>query len=135
MPSNPGQAFFDLEKVIELAHKYGIPMIVDSTVATPALMRPIAMGADIVVQSVSKTIMTSGLGIAGAVISRKNLTSKVDNPAMKADFAMYVKTLPNRDNGPNISPFNAMMALNDVRTLRSRVDLQSRSTMKGFPIP
>jgi O-acetylhomoserine/O-acetylserine sulfhydrylase-like pyridoxal-dependent enzyme len=130
MPSNPGQAFFDLKKIIDLAHKYGIPMIVDSTVATPALMRPIAMGADIVVQSVSKTIMTSGLGIAGAVISRKNLSSNVDNPDMKADFAMYAKTLPNRDNGPNISPFNAMMALNDVRTLRSRVDMQSRSTMK-----
>jgi len=129
MPSNPGQAFFDLKAIIELAHKYGIPMIVDSTVATPALMRPIALGADIVVQSVSKTISTSGFGIAGAVIARKNLVSNVDNPAMKADFAMYCKTLPNRDNGPNISPFNAIMALNDVRTLRSRVDMQSRTTM------
>lgn len=129
MPSNPGQAFFDLKKVIELAHKHGIPMIVDSTVATPALMRPIALGADIVVQSVSKTLNTSGFGIAGAVISRKNLTSNVDNPEMKADFAMYAKTLPNRDLGPNISPMNAILALNDIRTLRSRVDMQSRSTM------
>ena len=128
MPSNPGQAFFDLEKVIQLAHKYGIPMIVDSTVATPALMRPIALGADIVVQSVSKTLSTSGFGICGAVISRKNLTSNVDNPEMKADFCMYAKTLPNRDNGPNISPMNAIMAINDIRTLRSRVDMQSRST-------
>lgn len=130
MPSNPGQAFFDLKKVIDLAHKYGIPMIVDATVATPALMRPIALGADIVVQSVSKTIMTSGFGIAGAVISKKNLVSNVDNPDMKADFCMYAKTLPNRDNGPNISPMNAILALNDVRTLRSRIDLLSRSTMK-----
>lgn len=129
MPSNPGQAFFDLKKVIELAHKYGIPMIVDSTVATPALMRPIALGADIVVQSVSKTLNTSGFGIAGAVISRKNITTNVDNPEMKADFAMYTKTLPNRDLGPNISPMNAILALNDIRTLRSRVDMQSRSTM------
>lgn len=129
MPSNPGQAFFDLKAVIELAHKYGIPMIVDSTVATPALLRPIALGADIVVQSVSKSITTSGFAIAGAVIARKNLTSNVDNPAMKADFAMYVKTLPNRDNGPNISPMNAIMAINDVRTLRSRIDMQSRSTL------
>jgi len=130
MPSNPGQAFFDLRMIIELAHKHNIPMIVDSTVATPALMRPIALGADIVVQSVSKTLTTSGFGIAGAVISRKNLTSNVDNPEMKADFAMYAKTLPNRDNGPNISPMNAILALNDIRTLRSRVDMQSRSTMK-----
>lgn len=129
MPSNPGQAFFDLEKVIELAHKHGLPVIVDATVATPALMRPIALGADIVVQSVTKTLTTSGFGIGGAVISRKNLTSNVDNAEMKADFCMYAKTLPNRDNGPNISPMNAIMAINDIRTLRSRVDMQSRSTM------
>jgi len=129
LPSNPGQTFFDLKAVIDLAHKYGIPMIVDSTVASPALLRPIALGADIVVQSVSKTLSTSGFGIAGAVISRKNLTSTVDNPELKADFAPYAKTLPNRDNGPNISPMNAVMALNDIRTLRSRVDNQSRATM------
>jgi O-acetylhomoserine/O-acetylserine sulfhydrylase-like pyridoxal-dependent enzyme len=104
-------------------------MIVDSTVATPALLRPLALGADIVVQSVSKTLSTSGFGIAGAVISRKNLTAKVENPELKADFAIYAKTLPNRDNGPNISPMNAIMALNDIRTLRSRVDNQSRATM------
>ena len=129
IPSNPGQAFFDLKKVADLAHRHGIPMIVDNTVATPALMRPLAFGADIVIQSVSKTLGTSGFGIAGAVISRKNLTSNVDNPDMKADFAMYAKKLPNRDNGPNISPMNAILALNDIRTLRSRVDMQSRSTL------
>ncbi len=129
MPSNPGQAFFDLERVIELGHKHNIPVIIDSTVATPALMRPLAMGADIVVQSVSKTLMTSGFGIGGAVIARKNLTSNVDNPEMKADFCMYAKQLPNRDNGPNLSPMNAILALNDIRTLRSRIDLQSCSTM------
>jgi O-acetylhomoserine/O-acetylserine sulfhydrylase-like pyridoxal-dependent enzyme len=129
LPSNPGQTFFDLKAVIDLAHKYGIPVIVDSTVATPALLRPIALGADLVVQSVSKTLSTSGFGIAGAVISRKNLTSTVDNPELKADFALYAKTLPNRDNGPNISPMNAVMALNDIRTLRSRIDNQSRATM------
>ncbi|MBU2650224.1 MAG: aminotransferase class V-fold PLP-dependent enzyme [Bacteroidetes bacterium] len=130
MPSNPGQAFFDLEKVAQLAHEFGIPMIVDATVATPALMRPIEWGADIVVQSATKSIMTSGFGIAGAVISRKNLVSNINNEAMKADFAMYLKTLPNRDNGPNISPMNAVLGLNDIRTLRTRMDLCSRNTMK-----
>ena len=80
MPSNPGQAFFDLEKVIELAHSHGIPMIVDATVATPALLRPLALGADIVVQSISKTVTSSGFGIGGAVIARKNLVSNIDNP-------------------------------------------------------
>jgi O-acetylhomoserine/O-acetylserine sulfhydrylase-like pyridoxal-dependent enzyme len=134
MPSNPGQAFFDLARVAALAHKYGIPLIIDSTVATPALLRPIEHGADIVVQSVTKSLGTSGFGIGGAVISRKNLVSKIDNPEMKADFATYLKLLPNRDNGPNISPMNAVLALNDIRTIRMRMDHMSRSTMKvaGF---
>ncbi|MBN2174292.1 MAG: O-acetylhomoserine aminocarboxypropyltransferase/cysteine synthase [Bacteroidales bacterium] len=130
MPSNPGQAFFDLEKVIELAHQHGIPMIVDATVATPALMRPLTLGADIVVQSISKTITSGGFGIGGAVIARKNLTTNIENDEMKADFGTYIKLLPNRDNGPNISPFNAIMALNDLRTIRSKVDMFSRSTMR-----
>jgi O-acetylhomoserine/O-acetylserine sulfhydrylase-like pyridoxal-dependent enzyme len=129
MPSNPGQAFFDLQKVIDLAHERGIPMIVDATVATPALLRPLTMGADIVVQSISKTITSSGFGIGGAVIARKNIVSKVENDEMKADFGTYIKLLPNRDNGPNISPFNAIMALNDVRNLRTKVDRMSRNTM------
>ncbi|MBP6978750.1 MAG: O-acetylhomoserine aminocarboxypropyltransferase/cysteine synthase [Lentimicrobiaceae bacterium] len=130
MPSNPGQAFFDLEKVVELAHSHGIPMIVDSTVATPALLRPLTWGADIVVQSTTKTLTTSGFGISGAVIARKNLTSNLDNPAMKADFCGYLKQLPNRDNGPNLSPVNCILTLNDIRTLRSKMDLMSRNTMK-----
>jgi len=130
MPSNPSQAFFDLKKVAEIAHKYNLPLIVDATVASPALLRPLTLGADIVVQSVTKSLSTSGFGIAGAVIARKNITSNIDNDAMKADFCMYLKTLPNRDNGPNISPMNAIMALNDIRTIRSRMDLVSRNTMK-----
>lgn len=130
MPSNPGQAFFDLEEVAKLAEKYNIPLIIDSTVATPALMRPLAWGADIVIQSVSKTLTSSGFGIAGAVIARKNLRTKLDNPEMKADFGMYIKALPNRDLGPNISPFNAAMTLADIKSLRMKVDAMSRSSMK-----
>ena len=130
MPSNPGLAFFDVKAVADLAHKHGIPLIIDSTVATPALLRPIEFGADIVVQSVTKTLATSGFGISGAVIAKKNLTCKLSSELLKADFCAYLKTLPNRDNGPNISPMNAIMALNDIRTIRSRIDLCSRSTMK-----
>ncbi|MCU0664454.1 MAG: aminotransferase class V-fold PLP-dependent enzyme [Myxococcota bacterium] len=129
MPSNPGLAFFDLKAVAELAHKRGAPMIVDSTVASPALMRPLTFGADIVVQSVTKSMTSSGFGIAGAVISRKNITSTFGPEEMKADFAMYLKTLPNRDNGQNLSPMNAILTLNDLRTLRSKMDLMSRSTL------
>ncbi len=130
MPSNPSQAFFNIKKVVELAHKYGIPAIFDSTVATPALLRPLEYGADIVVQSVTKSLFTSGFGIAGAIIARKNITTNIDNPEMKADFCAYLKQLPNRDNGPNISPMNAILALNDIRTIRHRMDISSRSTMK-----
>jgi O-acetylhomoserine/O-acetylserine sulfhydrylase-like pyridoxal-dependent enzyme len=130
MPSNPSQAFFDLEKVADLAHKYNLPLIIDSTVATPALLRPLAYGADIVVQSVTKSLATSGFSICGAVISRKNIVSNIDNDEMKADFCMYAKLLPNRDNGPNISPMNAILALNDIRTIRTRMDLVSMSTQK-----
>lgn len=130
LPSNPGLAFFDIRKVAGLAHKYGLPLIVDSTVASPALMRPIQHGADIVVQSVTKSLATSGFGIVGAVISRNNITSKIGSADMKADFATYLKLLPNRDNGPNISPMNAVLAINDIRTIRMRMDHMSRSTMK-----
>jgi O-acetylhomoserine/O-acetylserine sulfhydrylase-like pyridoxal-dependent enzyme len=130
LPSNPCLAFFDLKKVADLAHKYNLPFIVDSTVATPALLRPIEHGADIVVQSVTKSLFTSGFGICGAVISRKNIHSNIENPEMKADFATYLKLYPNRDNGPNISPMNAVLALNDIRTLRTRMDVLSRNTLK-----
>jgi len=129
MPSNPGLAFFDLEKVVELAHSYNIPVIIDATVATPALMRPIQWGADIVVQSVTKTLATSGFGISGAVIAKKHIVTNIENDALRDDYCMYLKALPNRDNGPNISPMNAILALNDIRTLRMRIDQCSRSTL------
>lgn len=130
LPSNPAQAFFDISAVVALAHKYNLPVIIDSTVATPALLRPIALGADIVVQSVTKSLFTSGFGICGAVIARKNIITNIDNPQMKADFCAYLKQLPNRDYGPNTSPMNAVMALNDIRTIRPRMDITSRSTVK-----
>jgi len=130
LPSNPSQSFFDIKKVAEIAHKHNLPLIIDSTVATPALLRPIEHGADIVVQSVTKSLATSGFAICGAVIAKKNITSNIDNDQMKADFCGYLKLLPNRDNGPNISPMNAIMALNDIRTISSRMDLVSSSTQK-----
>lgn len=130
MPSNPSQAFFDLEAVAKLADKYRIPLIIDNTVGTPALIRPLTWGAHIVIQSVTKTLTTSGFGVSGAVIARKNLKLKIDNDFLKEDFATYIKALPNRDNGPNISPMNAVLTINDIRTLRSKVDLMSRNTMK-----
>jgi O-acetylhomoserine/O-acetylserine sulfhydrylase-like pyridoxal-dependent enzyme len=130
LPSNPGLGFFDVRAVADLAHSHNIPLIVDSTVATPALLRPICHGADIVVQSATKTLTTSGFGICGAVIARKGIVTNVPNDQLKDDFALYIKYLPNRDYGPNLHPVQAILTLNDIRTLRSKMDLLSRNTMK-----
>ncbi|HOO16581.1 MAG: O-acetylhomoserine aminocarboxypropyltransferase/cysteine synthase [Phycisphaerae bacterium] len=130
LPSNPGQSFFDIAAVADLAHSHNLPLICDSTVATPALLRPLCHGADIVVQSATKSITSSGFGVCGALIARKNLVTNIDNEDLKKDFALYVKYLPNRDYGPNLHPMQAIMTLNDVRTLRSKMDLLSRNTMK-----
>ena len=129
MPSNPQQAFTDIQALADFAHSRGIPLIVDATCATPALMRPIAYGADIVVHSLTKSITSGGLAIGGALISRKPITTRVtnDHPLFKESFAEYVKFLPCRDNGPAASPANALFALNDLRTLRSKMDLVSRN--------
>lgn len=130
LPSNPGLGFFDVAAVADLAHSHNLPLICDTTVATPALLRPICHGADLVVHSATKTLTSSGFGVCGAVIARNNLITNIDNDALKRDFALYVKYLPNRDHGPNLHPMQAVMTLNDMRTLRSKVDLMSCNTMK-----
>lgn len=130
MPSNPSLSVFDIQTVAGIAHEAGVPLIVDSTVATPALLRPLGLGADIVVHSVSKSIASSGLAIAGAVIARHGITSRFGGDDLRADFATHVKLLPMRDHGPAISPFNALMAMNDLRTLRTRMDAWSRGTQR-----
>ena len=130
LPSNPQQGFFDIEAVADLAHSHDLPLIVDSTVATPALLRPISHGADIVVQSATKTMTSSGFGMCGAVIARKGLTTNIDDEQLRKDFALYIKYLPNRDYGPNLHPMQAVMTLNDMRTLRSKMDMFSRNTME-----
>ncbi len=81
-------------------------------------------------QSATKTLTSSGFGVCGAVIARKGLVTNIPIDALKEDFALYIKYLPNRDYGPNLHPMQAIMTLNDMRTLRSKMDLMSRSTMK-----
>jgi O-acetylhomoserine/O-acetylserine sulfhydrylase-like pyridoxal-dependent enzyme len=130
LPSNPGLGFFDVKAVADLAHAHNLPLICDATVATPALLRPMCYGADIVVHSATKTMTSSGFGVCGAVIARKGLVTNIPNEQLKNDFSLYIKYLPNRDYGPNLHPMQAILSLNDLRTLRSKVDLMSRSTMK-----
>ncbi len=130
LPSNPQLGFFDIDAVADLAHSHNLPLICDSTVATPALLRPISHGADIVVQSVTKSLTSSGFGVCGAVIAKKDLTTNIDDDQLKADFSLAIKYLQNRDFGPNLHPVQAIMTLNDLRTLRSKMDIMSRSTMQ-----
>ncbi len=131
-PSNPQLSFCDVKAIADLAHSWDIPFIIDSTCATPALMRPFAYGADIVIHSLTKSITASGLAMGGALVSRKPIVTKIknDNPLFKESFAEYVKFLPFRDTGPAASPMNAFLALNDLRTLRSRMDLLSQNSEK-----
>ncbi|KPK74583.1 MAG: hypothetical protein AMJ89_05890 [candidate division Zixibacteria bacterium SM23_73] len=131
-PSNPQQSFCDVKALADLAHSWEIPFIIDSTCATPALMRPLAYGADIVIHSLTKSITSGGLAMGGALVSRKPIVTKIknDSPLFKESFAEYVKFLPFRDNGPAASPLNALLALNDLRTLRSKMDLVSQNSQK-----
>lgn len=129
MPSNPQQACSDLQALAMLAHSFQIPLIVDSTIATPALLRPLAHGADIVVQSLTKTIGSSGAAIGGAVIARHDLTSRHLADAARADYAVWLKLWPARDSGACMSPYSAFFFLNDLRTLRIKVDWFSQNTV------
>lgn len=126
-PSNPSVAIFDIEKIAELAHSFECPLIVDSTCASPALTRPFQFGADIVIQSASKVIGASGTSIIGLLTARKNLVSKVEDPEMKADFGMWAKLWPYRDNGPALHPMAAVLTLNDLRGLRPRIVQMSQT--------
>ena len=131
-PSNPQQSFCDVKALADLAHSREIPVVFDATCATPALMRPIAHKVDIVVHSLTKSITSGGLAVGGALVSRKPIVTKLknDDARFKDSFAEYVKFWPFRDGGPAISPVNAMFALNDLRTLRSKMDLVSRNCQK-----
>ena len=128
-PSNPSVDIFDIEAVAVLAHINGIPLIVDSTCASPALTRPLAFGADIVVQSATKVMAASGTTIVGLLIARHNIISKVGSDEMKADFATWVKFWPFRDNGPGLHAMGAIMTLNDIRTLRPRIAQMSHTAL------
>jgi len=130
MPSNPQQACGDLAALAELAHRHGIPLVVDATVATPALMRPLAHGADIVVHSLTKSIGGGGHTIGGAIIAHRDLTSRHLADEAKHDYATWLKLWPFRDSGPCMNPFAAFLLLNDLRTLRIRMEWVSRNTEK-----
>ncbi len=129
MPSNPQQACSDLEALARLAHHFQIPLIVDSTIATPALMRPLQHGADVVVQSLTKTIGSGGAAIGGAIIARHDMAGSRLAPEARADYASWLKLWPARDSGGCMSPYSAFFFLNELRTLRIKVDWFSQNTV------
>ena len=128
-PSNPSVSISDVAALARLAHEAGLPLIVDSTLATPALQRPLLLGADIVVHSISKCLGATGTTIGGVLIGRLDIPSRVGLQEMRDDFGLYVKVLPARDHGPSLSPMAAFTVLNDVRTLRARIDQMSRTAL------
>lgn len=129
IPSNPGIALFDIRKVAEIAHAVSAPLITDSTLSTPALCRPLEHGSDIVVHSLTKSLMWSGRAIGGAIISKENIVSSSISSEAAADFAGWVKLWPLRDSGACISSESASRALDCIRVLPIAMDVLSTNTL------
>ncbi|GGN93863.1 O-acetylhomoserine aminocarboxypropyltransferase [Streptomyces albiflavescens] len=127
VPSNPTVQLVDIPALSVLARQAHIPLIVDATLATPALLRPLALGADVVVHSLTKTAGASGRSMGGAVIARHALELRRQPAELSADYAGYLRRGPLRDMGAVMSPFNAWTILADVREVRGRVDAMSRT--------
>jgi O-acetylhomoserine (thiol)-lyase len=138
--ANPNGEFTDIAAVAEVAHRHGLPLIVDNTLATPYLLRPLEHGADIVVHSLTKFIGGHGNSIGGVIVDGGTFDwSKSGNyPALSQPrpeyggvklhetfgnfaFAIAVRVLGLRDFGPAISPFNAFLILTGLETLPLRM--------------
>ncbi len=146
---NPNSNIIDIEEVAKIAHKHGIPLVVDSTFATPYLIRPIEYGADIVVHSATKFIGGHGTAIGGVIVDGGTFDWKASgkypwisdpNPsyhgvsfadaAGPAAFATYIRAILLRDTGSTISPFHAFMFLQGLETLSLRVERHVANALK-----
>lgn len=146
---NPNSNIIDIEEVAKIAHKHDIPLVVDSTFATPYLIRPIEYGADIVVHSATKFIGGHGTAIGGVIIDGGTFDWKASgrypwisepNPsyhgisfadaAGSAAFATYIRAILLRDTGSTISPFHAFMFLQGLETLSLRVERHVSNALK-----
>jgi len=146
---NPNSSLIDIDKVAEIAHKHKIPLIVDSTFATPYLLRPIEHGADIVVHSATKFIGGHGTSIGGVIIDSGNFDwqgsgkfpclsepdpsyhgVKFTEAAGKAAYITRIRTTLLRDTGATISPFNSFLFLQGLETLSLRVERHVENTIK-----
>ena len=136
---NPNSNLVDIEELSKIAHKHHIPLVVDSTFATPYLIRPIEYGADIVVHSATKFIGGHGTAIGGVIVGKYPWISD-PNPsyhgvaftdaAGPAAFVTYIRAVILRDTGATLSPFHAFIFLQGLETLSLRVERHVSNALK-----
>ena len=145
---NPNSNISDIERSADIAHRHGLPLLIDNTFGTPYLIRPIEHGADIVVHSATKFIGGHGTSLGGVIVDGGTFDWK-KNPEkfpgfnkpdasyhglffgdIPAPFVTRVRTLLLRDQGAAISPFNAFILLQGLETLSLRVERHVFNTLK-----
>ena len=146
---NPNSDIPDIDAVSEIAHKAGLPVVIDNTFGTPYLIRPIEHGADIVVHSATKFIGGHGTTLGGIIVESGKFDWKASgkypniadpNPSYHgvsfydavgpAAFVTYIRAILLRDTGAAISPFNAFLLLQGVETLSLRLERHAENTKK-----
>ena len=147
--ANPGGVITDIQAIADIAHKHGIPLIVDNTMATPYLIRPFEFGADIIVHSATKFLGGHGNSIGGIIVDggkfdwvKSGRYPMLSQPRPEYNgmvlgetfgnfgFAIACRVLGLRDLGPALSPFNAFMILNGIETLPLRMQRHSDNALK-----
>ena len=146
---NPNSDIPDIDAVAELAHKHGLPLVVDNTFGTPYLIRPIEHGADIVVHSATKFLGGHGTTLGGIIVDsgKFDWAASGNYPAIAAPnpsyhgvsftaaagpaaFVTYIRAILLRDTGATISPFAAFLLLQGVETLSLRLERHAENTKK-----
>ena len=146
---NPNSDIPDIDAIAAIAHKHGLPLVIDNTFGTPYLIRPIEHGADIVVHSATKFIGGHGTTLGGIIVESGRFDWKKSgkypniaspNPSYHgisfydavgpAAFVTYIRAILLRDTGATISPFNAFLLLQGVETLSLRLDRHAENTKK-----
>ena len=146
---NPNSDIPDIDAIAAIAHKHGLPLVIDNTFGTPYLIRPIEHGADIVVHSATKFIGGHGTTLGGIIVESGKFDWKASgkypniaapNPSYHgvsffdavgpAAFVTYIRAILLRDTGAAISPFNAFLLLQGVETLSLRLERHAENTRK-----
>lgn len=146
---NPNSDIPNIDAIAEIAHKHGLPLVIDNTFGTPYLIRPIEHGADIVVHSATKFLGGHGTTLGGIIVESGKFNWKASgkypniaspNPSYHgvsfydavgpAAFVTYIRAILLRDTGATISPFNAFLLLQGVETLSLRLDRHAENTKK-----